>query len=160
MDEVTWQELPARGYVPVPELEGSRSHLKAVGVRALTLLQQVGLYEALDVLRDPEQGFIDLEGTGLHVIGFTRQGIVFLDSSGQMKPGMDVGNLLDLGGNRLLPPFIDAADGTNDGQIASGAAWPHPVTQKVGALSAWCGMLTAQDVVCVLAWDQGERGGE
>ena len=53
-------------------------------------LQEKGLYDALEALEDPAHGFLDLKGSGLHVIGFTQAGAVFLDTSGQMKPGMDM----------------------------------------------------------------------
>ena len=158
LDELYWKEPPTRAYAAVPTLEGETSPLKEAGVRAIALLQEVGLYEAREVFRDPAQGFLDLEGSGLHVIGFTREGIVFVDNSGQMKPGMDISGILDLEGNELLPLFLDAAEGENGGHVSSQGVWPHPTTHEVGPLSAWCGMLSDEDVICALEWKEG--GGE
>ncbi len=157
LDEVYWKEPPTREYAPVPTLEGKTSAVKEAGVRAIVLLQEVGLYEAREVFRDPEQGFLDLEGSGLHIIGFTRAGTVFLDNSEQMKPGMDISGILDLEGNNLLPLFSEAAQGKNDGHVRSEGVWPHPTTHEVGPLSAWCGQLGDEDVVCALQWEQGGK---
>ena len=92
------------------------------------------------------------------VIGFTKTGIVFLDNSGQTKPGVNIGRILDLEGKRFLPRFVDAATGKNGGHVTSKGVWPHPKTHKVGPMSGWCGMLTGNDIICVLKWDneQGE----
>jgi peptide/nickel transport system substrate-binding protein len=161
LDELYWQEPPVKAYASPPALEGSQEKplVEAVGQRAIALMREVGLYEALEVFQDPEQGFLDLEGSGLHLFGFTREGIVFLDNSGQMKAGMDISDILDLEGNRLLPLFLDAAEDENNGRIHSEGVWPHPATHEVGPMSAWCGMLNEEDVICVLAWNQ-EKGGE
>jgi hypothetical protein len=129
-------------------------------VQAIALLQEAGLYDARKTFRDPDQGFLDLEDSGLHVIGFTRDGIVFLDNSDQTKPGMDISAILDLGGNRLLPLFLAAADGENGGYADSQGVWPHPVTHEVGPMSAWCGKLSQEDVICALEWGPSVGGGE
>jgi peptide/nickel transport system substrate-binding protein len=153
LDEVYWREPPERTYAPVPRLEENSPFIKRAGVQAIALIQDIGFYQAREVLRDPEQGFLDIEGSGLHIIGFTRKGIVFLDSSAQTKAGMDIGSLLDLEGNRLLPQLLEAAAGENGSTIAFKGVWPHPGTQEVGELSAWCGMLSEEDVICALAWE-------
>jgi peptide/nickel transport system substrate-binding protein len=152
LDELYWKQPPVKAYAPIPALAGDSSPLAAVGVRALTLLQERGLYAALDVLADPAQGFLDLGGTGRHVIGFTRQGTVFLDNSGQSKPGMDISGILDLSGKRLLALLLEAAGGKEGGTITSTGAWPHPTTQAATPMTAWCAALTVEDVVCVLQW--------
>ncbi len=159
LDELCWRERVTRAYAEVPKLEGEVSPVKEAGVRAIALLQEVGLYEAREVFRDPQQGFLDLEGSGLHVIGFTRQGIVFLDNSGQTMPGMDISDILDLEGSKLLPLFLDAAEGENGDHVSSQGVWPHPRTHDVGPMSAWCGMLADEDVICALEWNERERGG-
>jgi len=153
-DELYWKERPAIVYASTPTLETQSPPLKQVGVRAMDLLKERGLYQALDVLKDPNQGFLDLKGSGLHVIGFTNKGIVFLDNSGQMKTGMDISKILDISGKRLLPQFLEAANGKSGGILKSKGFWPHPGTHKVAPMSAWCGMLTGEDVICVLKWDE------
>jgi hypothetical protein len=95
----------------------------------------------------------------LHVVGFTRAGTVFFDNSGQMKAGMDISGILDLEGDELLPQFVDAAEGENGGYVRSEGVWPHPATHKVGPMSAWCGLLGAEDVICALEWEQDGGGG-
>ena len=127
-------------------------------MRVIALIQEAGLYDALEVLQDPDQGFLDLEGSGLHVIGFTRPGIIFLDNSDQMQAGMDISGILDLEGNRLLSQFLGAAEGESGGYVHSEGVWPHPTSHQVGPMSAWCGMLSDTDVICTLEWDLG--GGE
>jgi len=153
-DELYWKEPPVIEYVATPTLEGESPPLKQVGVRAIDLLKKRGLYQALEVFKDPNQGFLDLKGSGLHVIGLTQKGIVFLDNSGQMKTGMNISGILDLEGKRLLPQFLDVATGKNDGIFSSKGVWPHPKTHEVGPMSAWCGMFTEEDVICVLEWDK------
>ncbi|MEE8392476.1 MAG: ABC transporter substrate-binding protein [Anaerolineae bacterium] len=155
LDEVYWKEPPAKVYAPIPTLEGPSSQIKQVGVRAIALIQEAGLYDALEVLQDPDQGFLDLEGTGLHVIGFTRAGVVFFDNSDQMKAGLDISGILDLEGNRLLPQFLDGAEGESGGSVHSEGVWPHPASHQVGSMSAWCGMLSDTDVICAMEWDLG-----
>ena len=154
MDELYWETPPKRQYVSTPTLDDKSPHPKQVGVRAINLLKERGLYPALKVFKDPSRGFLDTKGTGLHVIGFTREGIVFLDNSGQTRPGMNIGGILDLEGKKLLPQFLDVATGKNDGIFRSKGVWPHPKTHDVGPMSAWCGMLTEEDVICVLEWDK------
>ena len=156
LDELYWKEPPTNDYAPTPALE-TGPLVKKVSMRAIALLKELGLYEARELFRDPEQGFLDLEGTGLHLIGFTRAGRVFLDNSGQTRPGMDISGLLDLEGNELLPQFVDAAS-TSEDLVRIEGVWPHPVTQEVGAMLAWCGMLDDKDVVCALEWQHSGEG--
>jgi peptide/nickel transport system substrate-binding protein len=157
LDEVYWREPPQRDYAPAPPLEATDPLVKKTAVRATVLLKELGLYEARELFRDPAQGFLDLEGTGLHLLGFTRAGRVFLDNSGQTRPGMDISGLLDLEGNELLPQLVDTASAASEGLVRIEGVWPHPATHEVGAMSAWCGMLDDEDVVCALEWP---RSGE
>ena len=141
-------------YAPIPTLEERAPAIKEAGVRAIALIQDVGFYAAREVLRDPTQGFLDLEGSGLHIIGLTREGTVFLDNSGQTEAGMDISGILDLEGNQVLPLFLDAAAGENGGYVTLAGVWPHPITHETGKMSAWCGMLDEDDVICALAWNK------
>ena len=154
LDELYWKEPPTITYVSTPVLDDGSSLLKRFGVQAMSLIKKRGLYPAREVLKDPNRGFLDLEGSGLHILGFTHKGYVFLDNSGQMKPGMNIKGILDLEGKKLLPQLLDAARGKNDGLFRSKGVWPHPKTKAVGPMSSWCGMLTEEDVVCTQKWDQ------
>jgi peptide/nickel transport system substrate-binding protein len=154
LDEVYWREPPMHAYAPIPTLEDGAPAIKEVGVRAIALIQDTGFYEAREVLRDPAQGFLDLEDSGLHVIGFTQEGTVFLDNSGQTEAGMDISGILDLEGNQLLPQFLASAAGEGGGYVTLAGVWPHPTTHETSEMSAWCGMLDEDDAICALAWNR------
>ena len=156
MDETFWKEPIVKEYAPIPPLTSADSPLKALGVRAIRLLQEQDFYTALETFRDPSQGFFELEESGLHLLGFTRDGTVFMDNSGQTKPGMDIGTILGVQGEPILPRFLQAATDPNGGLLTLPEVWPNPVTQVVSPLSAWCGLLTQNDVICVLAWATGK----
>jgi peptide/nickel transport system substrate-binding protein len=152
-DELYWKEPPVKKYVSTPAVKDGDSPLKQTGVRTIDLIKEQGFFDAAETMKDPSKGFLDLEGSGRHVIGITDNGIVFLDNSGQMKKGMDMSSLLDLDGKRLLPQFLDAVKGKNDGFLVTRGAWPHPRTHKLGTMQAWCGRLTDEDMICVLEWE-------
>ena len=153
LDEVYWKTPLVKAYAPIPTLASASPPLMVVGVRAMTLIQERGSYDALALLRDPQQGFLDLQGSGLHILGFTRQGAVFLDNSGQTKPGMELGGILDLKGQNVIQRLVNAAQGKDGGLVHLTGVWPHPVTQQADPMSAWCGMLSDQDILCALQWD-------
>jgi peptide/nickel transport system substrate-binding protein len=152
MDELYWERQPDMGYIPPAVLQAGQNgnHLRSAAIGAIDLIQKVGLYQASEVLSDPEQGYLDLEGSGLHVIGVSRSGFVFLDNSGQTQKGIDISQIMDLDGVRLLTRFVEAADG--GGFLQAGGVWPHPATHEVGPMIAWCGLLSQQDVVCAMEW--------
>jgi peptide/nickel transport system substrate-binding protein len=160
LDEVYWAKPPVRNYAPLPKLDGAASQVKESGVRAMALIQQVGLYDALEAFNDPQQGFLDMAGSGLHILGFTRQGIVFVDNSGQTSPGMDISNLLDLEGNSLLTLFLDAAQAEGGADFQSTGVWPNPSTNKMTPMTGWCGRLSENDIICALSWQTGAGGEE
>ena len=157
-DQLYWKKRPAIKYVSTPVLDKQSPSLEQAGVRAIRLLKEKGLYGAMEVLKDPGKGFLDLKGSGFHVIGFTRKGIVFLDNSGQMKTGMDMSGIIDLAGKKVLPQLLEAAKGKDGGIFKSRGIWPHPKTHKVDPVSAWCGKLTRDDAVCAIQWE--EKKGE
>jgi len=152
LDKVYWKTLPKITSEPLPPLSGKETPLQTVALRALSLLHQQGIYGALETLSDPGQGFLDLQATGLHVIGFTHQGTIFLDNSGQTKPGMDIRDILDLKGNKVLPQLLAAADHEGGSLLTLQDFWPNPATQTVSPLSVWCVRLSPQDVVCAMKW--------
>jgi hypothetical protein len=159
LDETYWERPPQRQYVPAPSLDDDGPFLKQAGVRAIHLLREQGLDGALESLKDPSRAFLGLAGSGLHIVGFTTDGFVFLDNSDQMKPGMDIGGILDLEGNKLVAQLVDVARGKSGGWFSSKGALPHPATHQADPMSAWCGLLRETDVVCALEWtsDKGER---
>jgi peptide/nickel transport system substrate-binding protein len=152
-DELKWEKPIDRRWIPVPRLEVGDPPLKRIGVRAMEVLQSRSIYEALELLGDPNEGFFDHAVSGFHLVGFTRKGFVFLDNSNQMKPGMDMKGVLDLEGNPIFPRLLDAADGKSGGMVHSRKLWPHPATKEVRPMSGWCGKVTQGDLLCALGWE-------
>jgi len=76
-----------------------------------------------------------------------------------MKPGMDIDDLLDTEGNRILPQLIEAAEGKNGGYITSQGMLPHPENQEILPCMAWCGMLYEGEIICVLEFNGNDGGG-
>ena len=160
LDEVYWAKLPVRDYASVPKLTGDESQLKNAGVRAISLLQNLGLYDALDQLDEPDQGFLDMETSGLHILGITRQGTVFLDNSGQISAGIDISSILDLDGKALLDTITEAAESADGSEFQSAGVWPNPITNQVTPMAGWCGNLSQGDIVCALSWHSASGGEE
>jgi len=154
LDEIYWETPPWREFSTPPNLDEQDPLLKQVAVHAIHLLREQGLDSALEIFKDPSRGFLDLAGSGLHVVGFTTDGFAFLDNSGQMKPGMTIGGILDLEGNRLLAQLLAVARGKNGGWFSSTGTLPHPVSHRAGPMSAWCGLLREMDVVCAIEWGE------
>ncbi|KPA13943.1 peptide ABC transporter substrate-binding protein [Candidatus Magnetomorum sp. HK-1] len=154
LDEIYWKKPPDKKYVPVPGIKKNMHPLKKIVLQTLILIQQVGLYQAREILQEPDRGFMDLKGSGRHVIGLTKDGFIFLDNSNQARPGLDISGIIDMKGVSLLSLFIRAADGKFKGLIRSKGVWPHPVTHKTGTMSAWCGKLTQDSIICALEWEE------
>lgn len=158
LDEVYWRRPPHKKFITPPAIADKTALDPVVrtGVRAIQLLQDQDFYTARQQLHDPTQGFMELKKSGRHVIGFTREGRVFLDNSGQLQAGMDISILLDMVGNPVLPILIASAQQAGTAAIHMDRFWPHPTTQQVGAISIWCGLLTQEEIICTLAWDEAE----
>lgn len=151
-DELYWKHVPEKTYLITPPLEGAKSALEQVGIAAINLLKEKGLFGAIEVFEDENRGYLDLKSSGLHVIGITTRGIVFLDNSGQLKPGMDISGLIDLKGNNLVKKLSGEGAKQGDAIIEIDGLWPHPATHKIGLIKAWCGKLTEDDRICALTW--------
>ncbi|MFH0782766.1 MAG: ABC transporter substrate-binding protein [Pseudomonadota bacterium] len=152
LDELYWETVPQKTYTATPPLEDKDSTLKRTGIRTITLLKEKELFEAVDILENEELGYSDLLHSGLHVIGFTTKGIVFLDNSGQMKSGMDINGLLDNNGQSIVEQLIEAGGRPGGGTVDINGLWPHPETNQVSPITAWCGELTHDDRICALTW--------
>jgi peptide/nickel transport system substrate-binding protein len=153
LDELYWKEEPARTYVPTRPLHSAPSDLERVGIRAIELLRQKELFEAQELFENEKNGYREIGDSGLHVLGFTSKGIVLFDNSGQMKPGMDIGGLMDHKGNRIVERLSAAAGGQAGHTVEIEGFWPHPTTHRVGRVKAWCGKLTEDDRICAVAWE-------
>jgi hypothetical protein len=134
----------------IPGEAWAKAQLRKTSEQAVILIREKGLYKAYDELHDPSHGFLDLETSGLHVIGFTRHGKVFLDNSQQMKSGMDISNIIDKNGDKIIPQLLQAAEERRLVMIER--VWPHPGTHEIGPLAIWCGNLSDSDIICALCW--------
>ncbi|MBC8505712.1 MAG: ABC transporter substrate-binding protein [Anaerolineales bacterium] len=154
LDEVFWQNPPEFEYVAPPtfDVEGSYEQIVLIGIRAIRLLQENDFYTARERLHNPNEGFLDLDDSGLHLIGLDKEGIIFLDNSEQLVAGIDISALLDTHGELVLPKLVEAAEISGLEHIYLEGVWPHPSTQALETVSVWCGMLTSEDFVCALAW--------
>ncbi|MBU1171433.1 MAG: hypothetical protein KKD44_17915, partial [Proteobacteria bacterium] len=152
-DELYWKKAPVKTYVSIEPLGTEETDLEQVGHKAINLLKQKRLLDACEILEDQTNSYLDLEHSGLHVIGFTTNGSVFLDNSGQMKPGMDISGLRDLMGHSIVEQLVRSRDGQGDNPIRIDGVWPNPVTHHVGTMNVWCGKLTEDDCICVLRWE-------
>ena len=154
LDDVFWLQAPQIEYLAPPSLTAGSGYeiIVPTGIHAIQLLGETDFYTARDQLQDPAEGFLDIEGTGLHVIGFTQDGTIFLDNSGQLDAGIDISTLLDLEGNLVLPMLVDAAENPGTDYLLLEGVWPHPYTQELKTVSVWCSFLTVDDIVCALAW--------
>jgi len=154
MDEVYWRETPQRAFITPPTIEAGKTYEPIIpaGVQAIQILQEADFYSASQRLSDPKEGFLDLEKTGLQVIGFNQEGIIFLDNSGRLTAGMDISTLLDIDGNRVIPKLLANAQSTGLDHLYLEGVWPHPATQRLDPVSIWCGYLTPDEIICALAW--------
>jgi peptide/nickel transport system substrate-binding protein len=160
LDEIYWREPLQKEYIQTnakTDISGLEP-LVMTGMKAITLLQDLDFYEARNQLEDPEGVFLEVEKSGLHVIGFTRGGKIFLDGSGQFTDGMDISALLDLEGDPVLPILIELAESKSSTPINLDGFKPNPSTQKADPMSVWCGLLTVEEIVCILAWEQVDGG--
>lgn len=160
LDELYWINPPERNYANIPTLTGDESLVKKTGINAIALIQEKGLYDALEVFQDPLEGFLDTGESGLHVLGVTRQGKVFLDNSGQISPGMDITGIQDDFGNPILTIFLNSATPADGTDFQSEGIWPNPNTNKVSPMSGWCGNLSENDVICAIVWQNNAGGDE
>lgn len=158
LDEVFWRDIPQKAYITPPIIgeEAFGESLSSTGIRAIQLLQKNDIYTAREILTDPEEGFLDLDDTGLHIIGFNREGIVFLDNSGQFTAGMDISGISNKDGTEFVDLFIEAAQSGKDSYLQIEELWPHPETQEVGTMFSWCGLLTSDEIICTLTWGSGD----
>jgi len=157
VDDLYWKKKPEKGYLPIEDISSDTPRLKQIALKAMKIYQKYGLYKARKKIRDLDHGLLDLKGSGLHVIAFTNDGIIILDNSGQARAGMDISGILDLKGRSLLSLFKKAALGNNNGFVNSKDVWPHPLSHETGIMSAWCGKLSINSLLCALEWSQ-EKG--
>ncbi len=157
LDEVFWLDPPQTKFFEAPTLEAGKQYETIIptGVNAIQLLSESDFFTARQNLSDPNQGFLDLDKSGLQVIGFNKEGIIFLDNSDQLQPGMDISTLVDVHGDLVLPVLIDNAENSEpEHHLHLEGVWPHPSTHVLDPVGIWCGLLTETDIVCALSWEE------
>ncbi len=156
LDRLFFRESIDRHYnTPDPSsLSPDEPRLKLLCLEAIQVLQANDADTALRILEDTQGAYLDPGPSGTHIIGLTMDGYLFMDNSGQIQRGMDLSDLLDLQGERLLPQLIRAARGVNGGWVQSTGAWPNPFTHRADPMTAYCALLSDLEFVCALEWDQ------
>lgn len=156
LDTMHWKQLPSKSTHPISTSFqwDENSSFEKQGKHLIELLKTYELDVVLDFIRKPENGFLNLRTSGLHAMGFTVEGVVFFDNSGQMRPGMEINGIKDLNGNNILPMFINASKGEKNGYLKLDGVWPNPASNKLTPASFWCGQLNSQDIICLMKWKE------
>jgi hypothetical protein len=129
----------------------SKSELGDLRNKALTILENNPMDAAITKLKEPSNGLIDLDGSGLHTWAFEAPGRILWDHSGQTQPGMDISSLTAPDGEALVKKVM--ADVRNDdGRMVWQKAVPHPVTGEVKAAHLACAEFGSAKFMCVMAW--------
>jgi hypothetical protein len=126
----------------------SEQDFVATGKRAIRLAQSLGLVAAERLFADPANGFLALEGPGLHVWATDAKGDVIFDLSGQTSPGTDLNDWVNDDGIRLMDAIRRAITAPEGGLLRRFNGVPHPRTNRLGQVDFWCGHAAAQSIVC------------
>jgi peptide/nickel transport system substrate-binding protein len=154
LDGIYWKKSIEIEYSLTPRVEEGEplEDVVSAGIMVLNLLQHEDFYTARKMLSDRAAFFKGSTDKDMFVMGFRRDGAVFLDNSGQFTAGMDISGLLDGSGIPVLPVLIDAADRGNLETLIKENFLPNPSTQKFDPVSLWCGYLTPDEIICVTDW--------
>ncbi|GEO81737.1 hypothetical protein [Pararhodospirillum oryzae] len=127
--------------------------LDAVRDKAVAVIDEKGLKDGATFLGNPANGFLDLQGPGLHTWAVSRNGIIAFDHSGQTQPDMDISTLTTVDGQSVTAKTFSYADRPEGGGYDD-ASWPHPVTGAMGTAYVTCRTpKTNPDLaVCAMAW--------
>jgi hypothetical protein len=106
-----------------------------------------GLGAAEKIFADPRNGFLDLDGPGLHVWATDAHGVVIFDLSGQTTPGTDLSHWANEDGVVLMDAIGNAVT-SPDGNLIAFRGIPHPRTNRIGTGEFWCGRVRSQALVC------------
>ena len=137
-----------------PALALDRPGVDQLRDKAAAILEEQGIEAGSKFLGDPANGFLDLQGPGLHTWSMNRQGRIVFDHSGQTTPDMDLSTLSTPNGEMMVPKTFKYADQPNGSGYDEPTAWPHPVTGTISNSYLSCKTLkTNKDVaVCAMAW--------
>ena len=154
MDEVYWQTPVEMDYLPIPEIPSDFDDpLVEAGIQAIRLLQTEDFYTGRDMITSFINEISDLDETGLHVVGITQSGKIFLDSSGTLSAGMDISSLKDQDGELILPILLRTSEDLNATATVLINGWPHPIEKTFQTATIWCGQLRDQEIICSIYWN-------
>jgi hypothetical protein len=123
--------------------------LRDKGVEKIT---EKGLDAGIAFLGDKANGFLDLQGVGLHTWGMTPKGIVIFDHSGQTDKGMDLNGIPSGEGGMFVDRVVTAVKAEKKAGLTE-SSFPHPITGEVKPQYMACQLLSDKDTVfCVAAW--------
>jgi len=128
------------------------------GKRVVALAEGVGLSTAEKIYQDPKNGFLALDGPGLHVWAANALGVVIFDLSGQTSPGTDLSQWANEDGVRLMESISKVINSRQGGLLAHFKGIPHPRTNRLGSADFWCGRLGDGTIVCATFWPDGRTG--
>jgi hypothetical protein len=126
----------------------SEQDFVAKGKLVVALAQSRGLTAAERIFANPANGFLALEGPGLHVWATDAKGIVIFDLSGQTTPGTDLSQWRNDDGVRLMPAIETAIRSPEGGLVRRFNGIPHPKTNRLGQVDFWCGHAAGGALVC------------
>ena len=156
LDALYWKKRPSKDIRPIPlsyQMD-EKASIENCGRHIIDLLNNYELDIVSEFISKPENGYVDLEKTGLHAIGSTRQGVIFLDNSRQMRPGMEISGIMDLSGDKILSTLIQASGEKSSGHLKLKSVFPNPTNNQLTLASIWCGELKSSDFICVIKWQE------
>ena len=126
----------------------SEAEFIAKGKRVVAIAEAHGLATAEKIYADPKNGFVILDGPGLHVWATDAHGVIIFDLSGQTTPGTDLSQWTNDDGVHLMDTIAKAITSPKGNLIAHFNGIPHPITNRMGASDFWCGRLLDGAIVC------------
>jgi hypothetical protein len=122
------------------------------GKQAVLLSRRHGLDAAERIFADPRNGYLDLDGPGLHAWATDARGVILFDLSGQTVPGTDLSKWTNSEGMALMDEIWQQARGEAGGLLARYPGMPHPRSNQIQAADFWCGRMPDRATVCLTFW--------
>lgn len=130
-----------------------RQEMDGLRDKAVRIIEEKGTKAGAEFLKDKANGFIDLQGPGLHTWAISRAGVIAFDHSGQTEPGMDISSLTTNNGQTVVAKTFAVADKPGGAGYAEDT-WPHPVSGVLSNSYVTCGTPKTDKnlAICVMAW--------
>jgi hypothetical protein len=127
------------------------------GHQVVALARQQGLAAAQRIFADPKNGFLDLDGPGLHVWATDRHGVILFDFSGQTVQGTDISKWANEEGTVLMDMIGQRIDSPAGTLIERFKGVPHPRTNQIEDVDFLCGRVEDEAIVCATFWPDAGR---